>query len=499
MTKTAATKRANERVEFGDWQTPLDLAKEVVEIVRRRTPDLASVLEPTCGQGAFLRAAAAAFPTATLLGFDVSESYVREARARVPNSRATVEVADFFKVRWEQILKSLPEPILVIGNPPWVTNSALGVLDGANLPRKSNFKGHSGLDAMTGKSNFDISEWMLIRMIEAVHARRFTLAMLCKASVARRVMERVAFQGWKLEGDTRAIDARLHFAAAVDAVLLTVWGDGRSDCGRHELRWPVYSSLSAESAARSMGVVEGKTCSDVEAYLKTRQLEGDSEIQWRSGVKHDCSKVMELKVSEDALINGLGESVHLERDYVFPLLKGSDLANGRVVVRRRVIVTQRKLGEDTQAIRTRAPCLWQYLEEHRANFEARKSSIYREQPPFAIFGVGDYSFAPYKVAICGFYKRLVFTVVRPVDGQPVMVDDTAYFLPCSSEEEAQVLSLALNGTRASEFFRARVFWDAKRPISKALLQALSLEALLRAEGLVPPSKLVRLQQQMLAF
>ena len=80
-----------------------------------------------------------------------------------------------------------------------------------------------------------------------------------------------------------------------------------------------------------------------------------------------------------------------------------------------------------------------------------------------------------------------------------MVDDTAYFLPCFSEEEAKVLSLALNGTRASEFFRARVFWDAKRPISKALLQALSLEALLRAEGLVPPLRLVRSQQQVLAF
>jgi len=37
-----------------------------------------------------------------------------------------------------------------------------------NLPKKSNFQGLRGLDARTGKSNFDIAEWMLIRLIEAL-------------------------------------------------------------------------------------------------------------------------------------------------------------------------------------------------------------------------------------------------------------------------------------------------------------------------------------------
>jgi hypothetical protein len=248
-----------------------------------------------------------------------------------------------------------------------------------------------------------------------------------------------------------------------------------------------------------MGVVNGKMCSDVGAYLKTRPLEGVSEIEWRSGIKHDCARVMELEISESGLTNGFGEPADLEREYVYPLLKGSDLANGRTIPRRRVIVTQRQIGEDTFSIRTRAPLLWRYLEERRAHFEARKSSIYREQPGFAMFGVGDYSFTPYKVAICGLYKKLRFTVVRPIDGQAVMVDDTAYFLPCSTEEEADTLAFVLNGPKASAFFQARVFWDAKRPISKALLQSLSLEALLRAEGSVPFPRVVKAQQQGLPF
>ncbi|NJK31374.1 MAG: DUF1595 domain-containing protein [Deltaproteobacteria bacterium] len=110
---------------------------------------------------------------------------------------------------------------------------------------------------------------------------------------------------------------------------------------------------------------------------------------------------------------------------------------------------------------------------------ARKSSIYVGQPDFAMFGIGEYAFAPHKVAIGGLYKQLAFTLVSPHAGKPVMVDDTAYFLPCTNEVQAQELAAALASQSAQAFFEARVFWSAKRPITKALLQSLSLVELLR--------------------
>ena len=61
---------------------------------------------------------------------------------------------NFFEKDWTGTLSGLGEPILVIGNPPWVTNSAMGLLGGSNLPSKSNFQRLRGLDAITGKSNF---------------------------------------------------------------------------------------------------------------------------------------------------------------------------------------------------------------------------------------------------------------------------------------------------------------------------------------------------------
>ncbi len=45
----------------------------------------------------------------------------------------------------------------VIGNPPWVTNSRQGKNSSLNVPLKSNIYGLKGIDAITGKSNFDIS------------------------------------------------------------------------------------------------------------------------------------------------------------------------------------------------------------------------------------------------------------------------------------------------------------------------------------------------------
>ena len=424
---------------------------------------------------------------------------MQTARKRLDGHGADLEVADFFRVRWEEVLQRLPEPTLIIGNPPWVTNSALGAMEADNLPTKSNLKGHSGIDARTGKSNFDISEWMLTRLIEAAGPRRFLLAMLCKTSVARKVMERAATLAWRPEGSTRSIDAQAHFSAAVHAALLMVQSQPKRADSGGDLRWGVYPSLSARHPTRYMGVVDGRTCSDVDAFLATRGLDGESEIEWRSGLKHDCASVMELVVGDDGLVNGLGEAVDIEAEYVYPLVKGSDLAHGRVSTRRRVIVTQRRLGEETAVLRERAPAAWKYLDAHRRHFEARKSSIYRDQPEFSMFGIGDYSFAPYKVAIGGLYKKLAFSVVGPMDGRPVMVDDTSYFLPCTTLEEASELAGALNGGTAREFFEARVFWDSKRPVNKALLQSLSLAGLFQSQNRTPPRSLVQGRQLVLPF
>lgn len=469
--------RRKERVEAGDWQTPVELARAVTALLARDGERYAGVLEPTCGRGAFLVAARRVFPDARLVGFDRSQAYVEEARHAL-GPQASVAARDFFATDWEHELAELPEPLLVVGNPPWVTSSTLGGFSGTNLPSKSNFKHEVGFDALTGKSNFDISEWMLGRLLDAARGRRFTLAMLCKSAVARRLFEQSGARGWELEGAVYGVDARAHFAAAVAAVLLVVrGGEARSGARTKEPRWAVFPSLDAERPTSHLGLAGGRVHGDIDAYRATLELEGPSRSAWRSGIKHDLARVMELVLEDGGLKNGLGERVELEPAHVYPLCKGSDLASGRAPGRRFVVVTQQKLGEDTLSIRERAPATWRYLERHAAAFAARKSRVYRGQPPFAMFGVGPYSFAPHKVAISALHKQLTFRALGPHAGRCVLLDDTSYFLPCASAEEAAEYARALTSPLARRFFEARVFWDAMRPINKALLGALSLDAL----------------------
>ncbi|MGH9906744.1 MAG: N-6 DNA methylase, partial [Pyrinomonadaceae bacterium] len=118
--------------EFGDFQTPTSLAKHVCKLLSNRGVVPASVLEPTCGIGNFLLAAVDQFPmTTTVLGVEINTTYIEALKASLRTSphaeKITLIQANFFQTDWPTVLAALPEPILVIGNPPWVTNSRLGV------------------------------------------------------------------------------------------------------------------------------------------------------------------------------------------------------------------------------------------------------------------------------------------------------------------------------------------------------------------------------------
>jgi hypothetical protein len=224
----------------------------------------------------------------------------------------------------------------------------------------------------------------------------------------------------------------------------------------------------------------------MDAYAKWKSaLQGGGDV-WRSGIKHDCAALMEFRREGSRYRNGAGELVDLEDELLFPLLKSSDIAHGKTKSPNRfLLVTQRRVGEDTGAIAKRAPRTWRYLQRHAVRFAARKSSIYRAASPFSIFGVGPYSFAPWKVAISGLYKSLNFAVAGGVDGKPVVLDDTCYFLPCKSHAEAQRIVRLLNSPAAVEALSSLIFWDAKRPVTAALLCRLSLAEL---QKLAPASK-----------
>lgn len=473
-------KKTKQIEEFGDFQTPYSLARDACDVLSRLQVKPATIIEPTCGEGSFLLAALDAFSSAEqVLGRDINPAYV-DVTARLladhpQGGKARVAQADFFSTDWAGLLAACAEPILIIGNPPWVTNSGLGVLGSSNLPEKSNFHRYAGLDAITGKSNFDISEWMLIQLLECLDSRTATLAMLCKTAVARKVL----VHAWKRQLNVGSaalygIDAAKHFSAAVDACLLVC----QFAPGSRSLDCDVCSELANADRNRSLGYRDGRLLADVGAYERLKHLRGREVYRWRSGVKHDCSGVMEFREEGGRLVNADGEVVEIETEYLFPMLKSSEVANGSTEHPTRwMLVTQKTVGEDTSVIERTAPKTWEYLNRHAGRLDKRGSAIYKNRPRFSVFGVGEYSFAPFKVAISGFYKRLAFAEIGNLEGKPIVLDDTSYFVPCHSRREADLIAAMLNSDLAREFYSAFVFWDAKRPITIDILRQLSLSAL----------------------
>src|SRR5260221_8636233 len=134
-----------EKIEFGDFQTPLPLAREVCALLRRLKCRADAVLEPTCGLGAFLIAASEVFPAARLKGLDINNGYLQAARKSLEQAgalgRATLREQDFFTQDWEVELAPVSGNLLILGNPPWVTNSTVASLNGSNVPCKENFQG----------------------------------------------------------------------------------------------------------------------------------------------------------------------------------------------------------------------------------------------------------------------------------------------------------------------------------------------------------------------
>jgi len=467
------------KIEYGDFQTPLELAEKVCQKLLELGVNPDVIVEPTCGVGNFIDAAARLFPsTNTIIGVEINPNYLENIRVKQKvreNQNIEIEQGDFFQFDWVSLLNQLNGKVLVLGNFPWVTNSQQGSIGGKNLPTKNNFQKHSGLAGITGKSNFDISEWMLIQVIHWLQKRDAYLAMLCKVSVARKLLSYLHSQKLNLAYcATYKIDAKKYFNANVDACLLF----GKFDTRERNYFCDVFGSFEDANFHR-IGYRNNVLVRDLASFDELSILyDKKPESKWRSGIKHDCSSVMEFRKIDNILVNGLGEIVEIEETYLFPLIKGADVAQNRTkTTERYILVTQKFVGESTDNIKTLAPKTWNYLQCHAEYLENRKSKIYQNNPRFSIFGVGQYTFAPWKIAICGLYKSLDFRLIGDLNGKSVMFDDTVYFLSFDDREVAAKSFKLLTSQSAIKFYSSLIFWDEKRPIKASILNSLNLHAI----------------------
>lgn len=473
--------------DLGDFQTPPDLVDAVLDALEPLSR-FRRILEPTCGTGNFINGLLKRSIHAEIHGIEIQTCYVAQAHARfAADQQVAVREGNAFSMDYSaQIPWRDSGRLLVVGNLPWVTNAELGALASSNVPVKSNPKQLKGLEAITGAANFDVAEYIWIKILRDLGPIEPTVAFLCKTSVARKVLEHARNARIPIASSSiRRFDAKEWFGASVDACLFTV-ELATASAPRYDTT--CYTSLCASEPDTVLGFVDGELVSDARTVLELLPLIGSAPREWRQGVKHDAASVMELNVEPDGrLCNKLGELVDVEPEWVYPLLKGSSVFHGRPVLQA-VLVPQTHPSDDTSHLAERAPKLWAYLNAHARIFDNRRSSIYRRAPRFGLFGIGGYSFAKYKVCVSGLHKEVRFRAIGPVAGKPVMLDDTCYLLPCARAEDAALIAALLNGNACSRLLMALTFWDSKRPITKRLLKRVDY---VKARSFCAPDQLRR--------
>lgn len=463
--------RDAEAAARGDFQTPVELAREVWE----HLPQTDAVVEPTVGTGAFLEAAPPKTRQLPWRCFDLLAEHVAASRDRAAQlgfADAAIVERDAFTISPSDFHLPPHARVLAVGNPPWVTSAAQGAAGQTNLPEKRNRFGLRGIEALTGRANFDIAEAVLFSLLDALRQQPSVhFAFLLKRSAAlrlsRHLLGRPGFERFSFA----QIDARRHFGVSVEAGLLQF----RRTLGETSANRISISTRLGAAPSREAGVTAGRFVEDLHAYEPMAYLEArGNAIEWRQGLKHDVARVLELRTRADGrLVNGYDEVVDVEEEALYPFWKSADLAAQRDPSRFFPLY-QETLAGPIRGFEKRWPKLAAYLEHHRPAFATRRSRIYRGKGPYALFGVGEYLSRPYKVAVSGLHRPARFCMLGPRSGRAPLVDDTGYLLPFLSEREAAVTCGYLNSEPVAAFLSCLVDDRAKRPYTKAVLERVRL-------------------------
>jgi hypothetical protein len=480
--------------EFGEIQTPPSLVKKVYQILKKDVKFQPSILiEPTCGKGQFLLHAPEFYPKLSLMyGVELQKkflwrfvflAFLKYYRNKSKPRITTIIKNDnvFFHTFSLEELDEKPayqQPILIIGNPPWITSSKLSMLESKNIPVKANIHNIPGINALTGSSNFDLAEVIIKQMMKRFSSWKGKIALLCKNSVIKRILKDLPNTNLSLKSiESYQFNARELFNVNCEASLLLI---DLGDTKKPTYQCKVKTLNNPQKTSYIFGWTNGHFVANKKQYLSSSFLEGRSSFEWRQGVKHDANKVMELElVGNNRYKNKLDEEISLEAELIYPLLKGSDLQKVEVTnSNKRIILTQRKLNQKTAYIKDKYPKIWDYLQDKKRFFTKRKSKIYQKAPPFSLFGIGEYSFKPFKVGIAGMYPDLIFSFIPPIDKKPVMLDDTSYFIGFNNYQHGLIVNILLNTSVVRNFLSSLIFPLNKRPVTKRILMRINWQELM---------------------
>lgn len=430
--------------ENEDSQAPLFITDCICKYLKndlKLTPHI--IIDFTCKRGNFLRSSSKIFPETQLYGIDMDENEIDTIEKSI--TKMNLNDNNIFTLDNPDKNKS----ILIMGTSPQGINTKL-----------------------LNKKNSDCSKRIIKKITNTFKNTNLTIALFCNKILSRNIfinlIKHEINYGFIKQLNIKPTNVKM----SADACLLVIQFDGTKSTNKI---CEVSDISNPSKVLYKFGFIEDNFYSDIDNVPK---INGKYPIEWKNGIKHDCAKIMELKRENEQFLNKNNQIVPIESTLTYPFLKGSHL-NKPIITKtsRFIIVTQKKINQDTQYIKTQAPKTWNYLKNNQEHFDKRKSAIYKNTPNFSIFGVGDYSFRKYKVAISGFTKEPKFSLVY--NDKPVMLNDGCYYLSFDNFYEAYITMLILNSQLVKNFLKNIAFLESKRPFSKKILKRIDIRKCLK--------------------
>lgn len=199
---------------------------------------------------------------------------------------------------------------------------------------------------------------------------------------------------------------------------------------------------------------------------KPQQLPfGINPYEVRHGIADDLDQVFQVKILEKTptgllrIQNALRGKTkvrqvirEVEPNLVYPLLKPAYVKRWKIIGYDYVILPQRKYGQNNeQELSTNNPYTYRYLLDFKSELEKRASRWFKGRPFYTVFGLGEYTFKPYKVVWSAIGYLPDFAVANSVvdaylGGKVLIPDNTIGYIPLDSSDEAYFLCALLNSS-----------------------------------------------------
>jgi len=394
----------------------------------------------------------------------------------------------------------------IVGNPPWINWESLpqGYREQSmSLWHDYGLFVHSGMDTILGKGKKDVSTLMAYAVTDRFLKKRGKLAFVITQSVWKTAGAGQGFRRFRIGRDgpplrvvhVDDLSSLQVFEGASTRTSVFVWQKGQSTrypvpytywkkTGRGRLDYdatleevlaqtrrlnfyaePVdaYDPTSAWLTARRKALnavrrVLGQ--SDYRAY-EGANTGGANAVYWLEILaERPDGLVVARNVTEGAKREVDSITVELEPDLLYPLLRGRDVRRWQAVPSLYILMMQNpktRRGIDEATVQRNWPKTWAYLKRfeqplrQRSGFKRyftrkdRHGQVVETGPFYSMFGIGDYTFAPYKVVWRGeVATSLVAAVVSKSKSKIIVPDQTAYMVAFSNEDAAHFLCAVMN-------------------------------------------------------